>query len=146
MIVRPSSSMKTCIAAGSLLAASLLASAASADQLTVDITEIKEIGGSMMVAVYNTAEAWNGGPPVASTRDSVTGETVRVIFANLEAGDYAVMLFHDANSNGELDSNMLGIPSEGYGFSNNVGRFGKPDFEEAMFTVTGETAIEINLR
>ena len=79
-------------------------------------------------------------------KDSVTGETVRVIFANLEAGDYAVMLFHDANSNGELDSNMLGIPSEGYGFSNNVGRFGKPDFEEAMFTVTGETAIEINLR
>ena len=100
----------------------------------------------MMVALYNTAEAWNGGPPVASTKDSVTGETVRVIFANLEAGDYAVMLFHDANSNGELDSNMLGIPSEGYGFSNNVGRFGKPDFEEAMFTVTGETAIEINLR
>ena len=44
--------------------------------------------------------------------------------------------FHDENGNGELDTNLVGIPSEGYGFANDpVIRFGPPDFEAAAVTV-----------
>jgi uncharacterized protein (DUF2141 family) len=59
---------------------------------------------------------------------------------------HAVKLYHDANGNGELDRNMLGLPSEGYGFSNNGGRYGSPAFEEASFTIDGDTRISVRLR
>jgi uncharacterized protein (DUF2141 family) len=35
-------------------------------------------------------------------------------------GDYGIAAFHDENSNGKMDKNLLGIPKETYGFSNNL--------------------------
>jgi uncharacterized protein (DUF2141 family) len=53
---------------------------------------------------------------------------------SLEYGYYAIKVFHDENSNGELDLNFLGIPTENYGYSNNVSAwFGQPDWEKAKF-------------
>lgn len=55
-------------------------------------------------------------------------------------GTYAVRLYHDENDNGELDTNVFGVPREAYGFSNNArGRFGPPNFEEAAFTVESDS-------
>ena len=54
------------------------------------------------------------------------------------AGDYAVTLFHDENKNGKFDSNFIGYPLEGYGFSNNVvPRFKAPSFDETKFHYDG---------
>ena len=62
--------------------------------------------------------------------------TLRFVVSDLPAGRYAVNAFHDENNNGELDTNLVGIPSEGYGFANNPSTtFGPPDFEEAAVTV-----------
>ena len=49
------------------------------------------------------------------------------IFPGVPAADYAVTIFHDENGNKKFDSNFVGYPLEGYGFSNNV----KPVFESA---------------
>jgi len=123
-----------------------LTAPASADQLIVDIKGIERFGGTMMVAVFNTAAGWEDGEnAIAMGKDSVTGPTVRLIFSELLTGSYAIKLYQDENNNGALDTNMLGIPSEGYGFSNNPKGIGQPDFEEAMFTVSGDTRIEITL-
>lgn len=128
------------------LLGAMLSPAARADQLSIEINGINRVTGALMIAVYNTAESWDASEgAVASVRESVTGATARVVFDTLEPGPHAVMLFHDENGNGELDSNMLGIPSEDYGFSNNVGRYGRPAFAEAQFIVSGSTAITINL-
>ena len=52
------------------------------------------------------------------------------------AGRYSVALYHDENGNKELDQDFLGIPVEGYGFSQNPGfRFGKPEVEETLFSI-----------
>jgi uncharacterized protein (DUF2141 family) len=54
------------------------------------------------------------------------------------AGDYAVTLFHDENKNGKFDSNMIGYPLEGYGFSNNVKPvFKAPSFDDCKFHYDG---------
>ncbi|HIC82288.1 MAG TPA: DUF2141 domain-containing protein [Kiloniellaceae bacterium] len=67
------------------------------------------------------------------------GETLLCLKAPAE-GRYTVALYHDENGNKEFDRNFLGIPSEGYGFSNNPGfRFGKPEQEETLFSVNGST-------
>lgn len=118
-----------------------------ADELSIDVSGVKTVDGALMVALYDAADAWNNDDEaIATTRQRVRGQTARIVFADLPAGTYAVMLFHDVNANGELDKNMLGVPSESYGFSNNAGRFGKPDFKEAQINVRGGTSISIELR
>jgi uncharacterized protein (DUF2141 family) len=53
---------------------------------------------------------------------------------------------HDANDNGKLDRNFMGIPSEGYGFSNNAGEFGPASFADAAFDVAADTNLTIHVR
>ena len=55
-----------------------------------------------------------------------------VVFTNLKPGAYAVIVFHDANDSGKLTENWLGVPTEGYGFSNNAeGVMSAPSFKDA---------------
>lgn len=132
---------------GTALSLSLaLSTTASADQLIIDVVGIERLGGTMMVAIFDSAEAWEDSSKAISVgKDSVTGPSVRLIFPNLAAGRYAVKLYHDEDNDGQLDSNMLGVPSEGYGFSNNPQVLGEPDFDEAMFIIDGDTNIKITL-
>lgn len=61
------------------------------------------------------------------------------VFTALPAGEYAVVVFHDANDNGTVDHNFVGLPVEALGFSNGfrVSLFsGMPDFEKLRFTHT----------
>ena len=68
-------------------------------------------------------------------------------FRHVPKGTYAIAIFHDANKNGKLDTNFLGIPKEQTGTSNNVvTHFGPPSFEKARFTHTGTTKLTIRLR
>ena len=61
-------------------------------------------------------------------------------------GTYAIAVFHDENSNGRLDT-MLGIPREGFGFSNNPPlRPRAPRFSECSFTVSGKIDVPIELK
>ena len=62
------------------------------------------------------------------------------------AGNYAVQVMHDENDNNKLDTNFLGIPSEGYGFSNNPNVMRRAHFDEARFEVGADAAITIRLR
>lgn len=70
-----------------------------------------------------------------------------VNFTELSAGQYAVRLYHDENNNQKLDSNLLGIPRERYGYSNNVrGWMGEPSFERQLFPVASDTTITIKIK
>lgn len=121
--------------------------AAGAAQLSVDVVNVERPGGHVMIAVYDNADAWeSSAEPVAKERDSVTGATVRIHFSDLAPGRYAIKLFHDENGNGKLDSNMLGIPVENYGFSNGGGRLGPPSFDDAAFELRDDTTITISLQ
>lgn len=76
-----------------------------------------------------------------------TGETsVQTTFQQVENGTYAVVVYQDMNSNGKLDRNWMGLPSEPYGFSNNPSTlFGPPSFGKASFSVTKPTSIIVRL-
>ena len=67
-----------------------------------------------------------------------------VTFTGLAPGRYAVNGFHDTDGDGELDTNLLGIPTEGYGFGNGAaGSFGPPDFTAASIAVEGKASVEL---
>lgn len=68
---------------------------------------------------------------------------------NLPVADaYAVAVYHDANADHELDRNTLGMPTEGYGFSNDAPtKYAKPSYDNARFTVKpGDNTIRIKIR
>ncbi|MEO0424779.1 MAG: DUF2141 domain-containing protein [Pseudomonadota bacterium] len=132
-----------------LALSALMGTAAHAASLDVRVTSIDEPEGYIMLAMFDSAEAFdNGGQPVRAVRLPVESNELHTTFDDLPAGNYAIRLYHDANGNGELDSNMMGLPKEGYGFSNNGGRFGPPPFEAAAFEIAedGTNSITIKLR
>jgi uncharacterized protein (DUF2141 family) len=72
-----------------------------------------------------------------------------VTIDSLPPGDYAFGIFHDENQNNEIDKNWMGIPSEGFAFSNNaMGSFGPPSYTQAKFTIPEKSIItqDINLK
>ena len=63
----------------------------------------------------------------------------RCDFEDIPAGTYAIAAIHDENRNGKLDMNWLGVPKEGYGFSNDAkGVVGAPSFSAASFSYDGQ--------
>ena len=63
-------------------------------------------------------------------------------------GKYAVVVYHDENDNHKFDRNWIGLPSEGFGVSNNPSLlFAAPKFEDSSFEVNGElTQIDVDLK
>lgn len=115
--------------------------------LEVTIKNLKEPKGSVRVGLFKDdktflKEAWLG--QVVKAAD---GE-IKVVFEKVPAGTYAVSIIHDKNENGELDSNFFGMPTEGFGFSNDaMGTFGPPDFAKASFVLGTEPRnLAISLR
>jgi len=61
---------------------------------------------------------------------------------DLKQGLYAVRYYHDENMNGKMETNLVGKPTEGYGFSNNViGKLGPPPFEKWLFKINRDMEI-----
>jgi uncharacterized protein (DUF2141 family) len=103
--------------------------------LEIHVNNIKSKKGSLQFGLFAT-EADFLKVPIEKKVIKSTGNDVTVVFENLQPGDYAISVIHDENENGELDSNALGIPKEGFGFGNNAsGSFGPPAFEKAKITI-----------
>jgi len=70
----------------------------------------------------------------------------RCDFEDIPPGTYAMAVVHDENMNGKLDSNFIGIPKEGYGFSNDAkASMGAPSFSAASFKYDGQN-IEMTMK
>ena len=138
----------------------LMATSAQAGDLNVAVIGIRSEAGAVMMGVYDSSErfttAVNNAAHVGllSDKGRLIGVTLRarridqgIGFLKLPPGRYAIIVFHDENDNGLLDKNVLGIPTEGYGFSNNAqGFFSAPSFDAAAVTVgKGNTNISIAL-
>nr|WP_239692175.1 DUF2141 domain-containing protein [Xanthomonas floridensis] len=114
---------------------SLLGSAAAyAADLDVGVSGLRSQQGKLRIAVIaSAAQLESAQPPVQAQTVPITSATPRIQFKDLAPGRYAVMINHDENSNGKLDTNLIGMPVEGYGFSNNPTGMRKPGFDEIVF-------------
>lgn len=116
-----------------LLTGALLAWAgmAQAADLTVNVAGLKNANGQVLVAMFDRAAGFLKQPVRVAAVTAQQG-TVNVSFTGLPAGDYALNVFHDENANGKLDKNVIGMPTEPYGFSNDAaGNYGPPSFQDA---------------
>ena len=139
--------MKTRFLALCLLLA-WMSAPASAGDLRVRLSGVGEATGSLRVALFANAADFEAGSQTAGHFTPARAEGVEVVFANLPPGRYGLSTFHDVNANGELDSNLVGMPTEPFGFSRNArGRFGPPTFDELAFEMgEDDLVLEVELQ
>ena len=117
---------------GGMVLCTLLLSLAEAADLTVTIVGLRSTEGVVRLSVYNRAETFledNG--RIARHRENVAANPMQVTFDRTVPGTYAISVVHDENDDGKLNRNILGLPLEGYGFSNDAPVvLGPPSFEK----------------
>jgi uncharacterized protein (DUF2141 family) len=126
------------IFASALIASASVAAAEVPSSLEVGFTGIEQNKGAIMVVLFDSEDAFNGkGKParVAKVRaDDPAAAKAR--FEGLASGRYAIKSFHDVNDNGKMDSNVFGMPTEPFAFSNNArGVMGPAKWADAAFEV-----------
>lgn len=129
-----------------LLLCLIIASFATYAQATLEvtITGVKPGKGNIRVGLFEKDNFLKA--PVDGKETRADGTSVVVRFENVRNGNYAVSVIHDANENGDLDKTKLGIPKEGFAFSNNaMGKKGPPSFDKAQFEVSGASLIRQEL-
>src|SRR5688572_15373195 len=120
--------------------------ALSQTKLQVTVTNIRGQKGNIIIGIFDSDENFLK-KPLDGKMEKATGDSITVVFENLKPGKYAVSVLHDANKNKDLDQNKLGIPKEGFGFSNNVtGAMGPPSFERALIDLLDQKDLDINIK
>jgi uncharacterized protein (DUF2141 family) len=122
---------------------------ASAFSFVVRFENVRNEKGSIKYLVFKSEEGYpddlklsvkSGTIPTKETEDGI-------ILKDLEAGSYSFSVIHDENNNDKLDTNFLGIPKEGFGFSNNpLVLFGPPSFSKTKVEVSKDTEIIIKMK
>lgn len=122
---------------------------AADSSLSVRIVGLSGAAGDLRIAVYgDEADFVRKANPIRRETIPLPGDSLDRTFDGLPPGEYAVSVHHDANGNGVVDKNPLGIPTEPYGFSNDArGTLGPPGWREARIVLApGENRIEIRVR
>ena len=113
----------------------LLFSGVKTHKLSIHISGISKIKGSLFIAIFRATDDFPVfGKQFKGIVKEVEGKSQNYTFDDLPEGEYALAIYQDENRNKILDKNLLGIPTEIYGFSNNARRsFSAPSFQEAKF-------------
>lgn len=122
--------------------------ASAQGKIVVQVSNFRNNNGNCTVCLYNNAGAFSGkGVPLRTLKVAVADRAATVVFDNVPDGTYAVSVIHDANGNNRFDTNFLGIPTEGYGASqNNLPFAAAPKFEDNKFLVAATGTILLNIR
>jgi len=122
-----------------LLLAASGASPAGPGRIDVTVTGVSSASGMVGCALFSSKTGFplESKKHAASTvRVPAVGGVANCSFENLSPGEYAVAVVHDTNGNEQADTNMLGMPTEGVGVSNNVmPKLSPPSFEVSRFVV-----------
>ena len=115
--------------------------------LTVKVLSIQNSKGLIEFALYkNPAVFTQSGKTHRLARLDAKTPEVKFQFIDLEVANYAIVVYHDANSNKICDKNFFGIPTEAYAFSNNMRpKLSAPSFEECSVKLDKDKVITIKM-
>ncbi len=128
-----------------LLTSSLL----SAHSLKLHIKGIANHKGQILIAIYKNEKNFLSIHKFykKGVIRHIKSSSMNYTFRNIPKGKYAISIFHDENKNRKIDRNFIGIPKEGYGFSNNVRpKFRPANFKEAEFRLNKSSSVTIRLK
>jgi len=127
-----------------IITSALLSSLIQANYIEFEISGINSDKGKLYIQLFKGEENYKkGNAELASVINAAKGST-KVLFNNVGQGEYAVRFFHDENNNGEMETNLFGLPTEGYGFSNNAKpNFGPVSYSEMVFVVPENNSAKV---
>jgi len=104
---------------------------------SVEVTGVEPGKGSVFLGLYDKEKGFlDSESQIAAAKVKAVENKVVYTFKNLPDGDYAVAVYQDVNSNGKCDKNMIGYPTEGFGFSKNYKpKFSAPTFDEVKIAI-----------
>lgn len=118
--------------------------------LEIKLNSLRNTKGRVCLTVFSGPKGFPAGGQGSNLKFSrcIAASSQSVTFTNLPLGNYAIAAIHDSNSDGKLNTNALGVPSEGFGFSNNPPlRFGPASFADSQVFVSGtKTVVQIQMR
>lgn len=129
-----------------LLMETIYSQAANNTKLTIRVQGIKNKKGTINIALFKSDTDFNQEKFTYVSRTPADSNGI-IIFDKIDYGNYSVAVYHDENENQKLDRNFIGMPKEGYGFSNNVkGKMGPPAFKDTSVIMNqAETNLSIQL-
>ena len=101
------------------------------------VSGFNNTNGQLAIAIFNNSNSFaSESETYMDSTLTVTDDEMTILIEDINPGTYAISIFHDENENGELDVNWIGMPQEGFGFSNNpsIG-FSAPTYDECNFTI-----------
>lgn len=119
----------------------------STHDLKVNVLGIANDKGLVEFALYKNPDVFTeAGKTHRLARVDAQKGTVSYTFKNLEAGKYALVVYHDENHNKICDKNFFGIPTEAYAFSNNVRpKLSVPGFDECAVKLQQDRSLDIKM-
>lgn len=134
-------------ALGIIVVTAALSAKAQAGSLSITVENIQHDSGQVMLALCQSKAAFDGEEPaIASFMQAPNGESLTISTTALPPGEYGIRVMHDVDGDGEMGSNMLGMPTEPWAFSNNAtGNFGPPTWEDIVFTIDDDATQTIRL-
>ncbi len=121
----------------------------STSTVLLEVSSFKNTRGTLNCRLFTKASDFPDGEGILTVRTPIAGANTTCTFPNVEPGTYAVAVVHDENSNGKLDKNFVGVPSEGYGVSNNkTYALSAPKWDESVFTIAPSESktLQVKLR
>jgi len=118
-------------------------------EVRIHLYNLRSNNGKLLLTLFRTASGFPDDPEQAFAilSGGISNHEAHLSFRKIPYGTVAVSVIHDENNNGKLDFNFLGIPTEGYGASNNAaGYMGAPKFDKASLMLNEpllETSIEL---
>lgn len=109
-------------------------------ELKVQIDGIRSENGTIILNLFNSEKGFPEDASSAYTwkRAAIKDRKAEIVFKDLQPGTYAIAILHDENGNNRMEKNFLGIPREGFAFSNNYKPLiSSPSFREASFFYDG---------
>ena len=121
----------------------LFAANSNAADLTVKILGLRNGKGDVHIALYDNPKDFPSSDyMLREVKKRITNRKTEYRFINLTPGYYALAAYHDENGNDSFDTNFLGLPTEGYAFSNDAQAFlGPPSFLDAQITLKLEGSV-----
>lgn len=126
------------------------AASPSGNALLVRVAGLRSNQGEVRCTLFSSAEDFptNDDQMAITVTAPIIGQIAICRFSAIAPGTYAVVLFHDENSDGKFNRDWLGLPTEGYGFSNDApSHWHTPSFDAASFPFAGGiTEILVHVR
>lgn len=116
-------------------------------EILINAFNFKNDNGTARFSLYNRSKGFPSKHKYAHVTASVPiiNNSATVRFENVAYGEYGVSVLHDENNNYKMDSNLIGIPKEGFGISNYKDKKSRPSYDKSKIIVDDDVSININM-